>query len=1630
MPAISVGSVEVDVLPNARGIQSRLRAALVPPASTIGDEAGRIIGQRIAANIAPAVRDGIQNGARAARPAATRGGEQAGGAFARSLRARLEAAFRSMPRLDVRLSDTGIDADLARLRARLEALAGKTVGIDIDAATARAQAADIEERLRRIGAAHPNVAVRADTAAAIAQLQLLQQQIDETTRDPARIRVETDGQLGARLRAAVKQAEASLPNVNITADSTPAQVEIARLRAQMTALTDARIGIDIDAATAMARLEEVQTRLQRLSASDADVAVRVDAGAASAQLLAFQAQVNRLDGRRVRVDVDTGVAQVALGNLAFAAVALGPALLPILPVAAAGLGAIAAAATAAAVGIGGIALVAVPAFMQMGKVMQAQKAAQDAATNATLKGGQASGQGAQRALQMASAQQSLASAHRNAARQIRQAEQGVADAVRNAAEANERAADQVKQAKRGLADAVQQAADRQRSSAEQIRSAEESLADAQRSARQAQEDLTQARAEAARQLEDLQSRLANAQLSERDAVLGVEEARLRLQRVQQAGAQVSLLDQQRAQLAYDQAVQRLEDQRAETKELTAEKKKADKAGVEGSALVLDAQERLREAEQGVAKGQQQLAKAREDAARQAVQSQRDIAEAQQRVAESQRNVTRTQEDGARSVARAQEQLAAAQQSAADSISSAQRQIASASLSAAGGVDQAAIAQAKYQAELAKLTPSARETLRAFVGLKDAFGAWSRSLQPAVMPIFTRALNGLKNSLPGLTPFVREAADAIKGLQDRASAGFKSPWWKGFKTDLQGSIKPAIEGLGVSFGNVFKGMAGVLRAFFPHMDGISSRMQGITKRFANWGTNLKGSPEFERFLSYASEHGPILAETFRQIGSAFMNVGQALSPISGPLLKLIGGVAEFIAVVADKAPWYIMLLYGIVIATKLWTLAMAALNFVMTANPFVLLGMSILAIIAVVIYAYNRFGWFRAGVQAVWNGIKVGALFLWNSVLKPAFNGIMAGLRAVGGWAMWLWSTAIKPAFDGIVFVGKILLTALVTLVLLPIVAVIKIVGAIAMWLWTTAIKPAFEAIGALAMWLWTTAFRPAFQWIGDKAKWLWNNAIKPAWNGIVAGAKWMWENVLRPVFRFIWEGMKEVGRWAKWLWQNAIKPAWNGIVSAGKWAWENGIKPIFDRFKSIVKGLKGAFDTAVGGIRTAWDKIKSISRKPVQFVVDTVYNKGIVAVWNKVAGAFGAPKLKEYKFASGGIMPGYTPGRDVHQFMSPTGGRLELSGGEAIMRPEFTRAVGSGFVGTMNRIAKSGGAQGVKAALAPLLGGNPNTSTDTSLRYASGGTYPVQSFADGGIFGWIKDKASAAFGAGSAAWNKVKEGASWLKDTLEASARAGVKNVVDPLLAKFPGADTGFGKMIRRIPTKIIDALFGYSKEADKRGAGGIGGPRIAAATKWAKTQHGKRYQWGGNGNPSWDCSGFMSAIESVIRGQKPHRRWSTHAFKGGTPPGWVKNGQSAFRVGITHAGVGHTAGTIGKTDVESRGGDGVVVGSRARGYNDRLFTSWYGFQPGKYDSGGYLQPGLNLAYNGTGRPEPVFTTAQANALTSLASRSGATGAASFEGDLYLDSGEFLGKVRGEAQQVVMERDRMVMAAGRGGRRL
>ncbi|WP_394434768.1 NlpC/P60 family protein [Streptomyces sp. SGAir0957] len=1299
---------------------------------------------------------------------------------------------------------------------------------------------------------------------------------------------DTGGAFARSFKARVTAALSSLPDVQLNADSTDAEREIAAIRAQLVTLRDAKVGVDIDATEASARIARLQERLQRLTTGENDVNVRIDAGQAEGELAAFQASVNRIDGQTATVDVDTRSAAANLNLLTTAAITFGPALIPALPVVAAGLGSIAAAATAAGVGIGAIALVAMPAFKQITSVLQAQKAAQNEAATATNTGGQAAAQAASKANQLASAQAAVASAERNGARQIAAAQKAVTQARQNAGQV------------------AAQAAQRTAEAARRVQDAEESLSDAQRDARRAQEDLTAARRTAALELEDLNTRLADSVLSQRDAEIALKEATLERDRVLK-DQKSSPLDKEKALLQYDQAVQRLKEQTTETSRLKTETAAANKAGVDGSETVRAAQEKIAAAQDTVADRTRDLKDAQAEQARTAVQNGQDIAKAQEQIADAQARVGEAQQQAAEQAASAQRQLAQAQQSTATSAGS------------------ASTAQSRYQQELAKLSPSARATYDAFLNLRTAFGAWSKSLQPAVMPLFTRALDGIRRALPGLTPFVLGAADAIGVLQDKASAGFKSPWWKTFKKDLAGSVKPAIVGLGVAFGRIFKGMAGIIGAFLPHMDDISSSMQRITKRFSDWGQGLKGSPAFERFLSYSADKAPLLGDALGKVAGAFIDIGTALAPVSGPLLQVIGALAQGIGWLASNVPGLAIGIYALFVATKLWAAAQLVMNGLMTAFQFIMsLGpwgwivIAIVAVVAAVVLMYNKFDWFRAAVDAIWAAIKVSAMWLWDKVLKPVFTWI-------GDLCVWLWSNVIKPYFGYVV----------------------------SMW----------KRVASVAQWLWEKVLSPVFHKIADIISWWWNNIVKP-------------------YFGHVKEAVGKLGDIFKWLYNNIIKPVWKKIRDAISWAWDHVIKPVFDKLKSAVKKVAQSFEDARDFIKKAWDKLSGIAKKPVRFIINTVYNKGIVPVWNKVATAFGADPIERMDisgWASGGVLPGYTPGRDPHKFYSPSGMGLELSGGEAIMRPEFTRAVGAGFVNTMNAAAKNRGPEGVRAALAPMLGGNP-----------------TMKFADGGIFGWIGKAKNAVAGAGSAAWEGVKKVAGWLKDGLEASARAGVKHVVDPLLAKFPGASGEFGKMIRRIPNKVVDTLFGYSKTADKKGgAGGTGGPRITAALNWAKSQQGKPYIWGGVGPKGYDCSGFMSAIENVIRGTDIHRRrWATASFGGKrAAAGWVYHGDSAFKVGITNAGVGHTAGTLGKTNVESRGGQGVVVGSAARGFKSSLFTDWYGFQPAKYDRGGFLQPGFNLAYNGTGRPEPVLTGSQFNSMASRQESIGDVSVKVFVGD-------------------------------------
>ncbi|RRQ89703.1 hypothetical protein [Streptomyces griseofuscus] len=1390
MPDVDiVGSAGVDIVPITPQFHDRLKAAVLPASDRVGEDIGRRLGDAISRNITVAIPDAVVNGGRTARVAATRQGSDTGGAFATSLRRKLEEAFKAMPKLDIRLSDTGVDAELARLRARLETLSRKHIGVDVDAAAAMAEMDAIDAELARLGEHHPNIAVRVDTAAARAQLATIREEIDSVDRDD--------------------------PTIHVRADTAQAQGALFQLA-------------------------------------------------------------------------------IAIG---------GVAALPLIPVAAAGIGAIASAAVAAGAGVGALALVAVPAIKGVTAAIQAKTAADKAAATATGNSAAANVQAAQRALQMENAEQSLASAHRSAARSIEQANEQVANAERS------------------VAQAVQNAAYQRQQAAQNVARAERSLADAQKQEQTAQQDLTEARKTAAQQLADLNDQLKDGALSQRDAALRVKEAQQELQKVM-ADPTSSLLEQQRAQLAYDQAVQNSKEQSKAYTQQQRDAAKARAAGVEGNKDVKKAEQDVADAQQNVRDQTQALAQAHQDAARTEVQAAQQVADAQ-----------RSLSDAVRSAADTQVQ-------AADSIASAERGVESARLSGLNATNSATSKADAYRAALAKLTPEQRKLYDSIAGpqgLTRAFKDWSTSLQPDVLPLFTRGVNGAKGALPGLTPLVRTAADAVGILFDKASRELKSPFWRRFKGDIDAGAKPAIVGLGTAFGNVLKGMAGVVDAFLPHMNGISSTLQRITGRFAKWGANLKGSPEFENFLGYAAEKGPLLAHTMGQVAGAFTSIGEALAPISGPLLTVVGGLASALGSVASTLPWLVQLIYGVYVATKLWTIAQAAFNLVMEANPVVLIVTAIIALGAALIYAYKHVGWFHTAVDVTFKALKIAALFVWDHGLKPLFNGLWTAIKVIGNVLVWLWKNVFVPAWNGIVLVMKIAIAIIAVVLIAPLVIAFRLIGKVASWLWTNVIKPTWNLIAQLAKWLWEKYLKPFFKniwdaikWVGDKFKWLYDHGVKPIFDWIADKAKWLYNKGIKPAFQHIWDAIKWVGDKFKWLYDHSVGPIVDWIAGKAKWLYEKGIKPQFDKIKSALKLVSDGFKIAKDAIKEAWDDVKNITKGPVNFVIDMVYTHGIKAVWDKVAGFVGldklpkAPKLLE---AGGTIGDGLSIARPMKT------NRPTAIVGEGNPRfPEFVIPTDPKY-----------------------------RSRAKSLWHAAG----TQLLASGGILGsawdWTKDTVGGA----------ISKGVDWAKKAGDLMVHPSKvwNELIKPLIdnAKKHLGVAQMGKVILKYPIKMADGLKDDIVNAVTGGGGGssanvdVGGSGVK---RWTNVVH-----------QALKLAGQPTSYTDITL-----RRMNQES--GGNPTA-VNRWDSNWKAGYPSVGLMQVIrGTFQKYAGQFRNKGpfeyGVSVDPLANVYSSMKYAlANYGSLPaaynraGGYDSGGWLMPGYTMTYNGTGKPEAVFTNEQ-----------------------------------------------------------
>lgn len=566
--------------------------------------------------------------------------------------------------------------------------------------------------------------------------------------------------------------------------------------------------------------------------------------------------------------------------------------------------------------------------------------------------------------------------------------------------------------------------------------------------------------------------------------------------------------------------------------------------------------------------------------------------------------------------------------------------------------------------------------------------------------------------------------------------------------------------------------------------------------------------------------------------------------------------------------------------------------------------------------------------------------------------------------------AILPVVIGLVGLLVRLLAPAINLVAGVLGFLVGVIAGVITWL-AENLMPAFalvwNAIAAGATWLYENVFKPVWAGISSVISAAWAvikvvfDLITMAWRLVALGFRVVWDTVLAPV----WEGMKvvfaaawnwimanvfaplsaawdAVGRGFAWVKDNLIKPVWDGIqllLQVG-WNWINS--NVFDPLKVGVSLIGAAFENVKDAIGRAWDGLKAIAAKPVNFILGTVYNDGIREWWNKISGAVGMdslalPKASLVQFKTGGVLPGYTPGRDVHQFYSPTGGRLALSGGEAIMRPEFTRAVGGpAGVARLNMAARRG-----------------------------------QAFKDGGVFDFFGDAWDTVKGIGKGIWDAASMAVEVVKDPVGAIKKAVVDGIITPLMGKV-GVDGDFVKILTQLPVKFaggladkVKSMFASQESSMANGNPGSGvglgrmGQMLQAILPGARV-----------------TSGFRAGARTAGFGAV-----SFHALGRALDIG-AGGGRSLSQIwDVINAAYGSQSQELlytpkGANQILRGGKRGGTSGVTARNHYDHVHWAMKngGVIPGLYDNGGWLNPnetGINL----TRKPEAVLDPEESAAL-------------------------------------------------------
>jgi hypothetical protein len=1022
-----------------------------------------------------------------------------------------------------------------------------------------------------------------------------------------------------------------------------------------------------------------------------------------------------------------------------------------------------------------------------------------------------------------------------------------------------------------LARARQDAGQRIAAADRQVEQAEQSLASAQKQAKAAQDALTRARKDAAEQLVDLNNQLIDGKLQQEQATLDLQEAAAQYNAVLE-DPQATNREKEQARITYEQQQQQYKELVISNQRLQEQTDDANKKGVEGSDQVVQAKQQITQANQQVRSSEQDLADAQKGARQARIEESRTLADAERRVADAQvdlrQKTVQTGIDGT---------------TAMDNLNYA----------------------------MSQLSPTGQEFARFLYGLKPLLDEIRGAAQKGLLPGVQRGISLLvKTYGPEFVKFVGTLAKVLGDLFFQGSKALTAPWWHDFFRQIA-AVAPKLLGLlGQIFLDLAEGFAGVLEAFIPYAPEFLKLVLELTGAFADWGKSLGGSKGFQTFITYVRKEMPKIVTLFGLVLDIVLKLLIGLAPYIDKLLDFfIKGLGWLAQQSPEKLAKMALAIGAIVGSIQILAGLFAGLSSVIgliagIAGLGGVIGPVAIAIgaITAAILAFTALS-VKFGPRTALD-IMVPAVGIFDTlkgIISGSSEAIQNFLSDNAGFV-----AAMKGYWQD--FQNDL------NIVLLPINSLFRnILGPTIKWFWESIVKPTFDFVIGIVKIAW---------------------GIFQTFSNIIIQ---IFTKILAPVFK-------------DWYDQH-IKPIW-----------ENNLRPVFQALADFIeKDIAPAWQRGLDALGKIWAGLIDLAKMPVEFVVNTVINKGIIDTFNKLADKFpGLDPVKHVElpaswntapsgtakpgpgrgrtFARGGVLPGYTPGRDVHTFFSPTAGTLELSGGEPILRPEAGRVLGRGWVDGINAAARSGGVGGVEN----FLGG----------------------FKSGGVLGVLDDVLGTIGGAAGDVVSAV----------LAAPGKA-LKGIVNGLIGPSPKGLLGVGKaMVEKVIDAIVSLISGGGQQSGPTGPSNAMGYRAQEAII--------RAAFPGESFSSDYRPGSRTLDGSV----------SYHSL--GRAVDIVPPSMAIFNWLLSHYRNSSELlySPAGDRQILRGGNQGDTSGALKAQHYSHIHWAMKtgGLVPNLYDNGGALPPGISLVANRTGKPEQVFTAEQ---FASLRDGSGPTYI--FEGGQY-----------------------------------